>query len=245
MLNTQSGYVEIINLDSQSEYYDQNLEYLVPISWSGANDYTFRNEPSSAVRTNSASPKSLMTRQSCIDRAYTYYNYSWTITNSNLASAPSDWAKPHFINGPGTYWRMPYCWGGFHSTSQFTSAMANGGLPGQATSSYLSGTYGLDCSGFVSRAWARLSKLSTSGLASTGTSTSISWSDVGMADALIRLSAPAHARLLMYVNASGNYVCYECTTSNQWDKVVTTTYTAQAMTNNSYSPYRFNYLSDP
>lgn len=62
---------------------------------------------------------------------------------------------------------MPYCWGGFSTPSQYKAGMTNGGRVGNintSTAGHVSNTYGLDCSGYVSRCWGLTSKRSTSTL---------------------------------------------------------------------------------
>lgn len=184
----------------------------------------------------------LLTRAACYNRANSYYNFSWTCTNTNL-SALTNWTKPHYITGAGTYWSMPYCWGGFHNPTQYTTGLANGGRVGNVNTSnagYISNTYGIDCSGLVSRAWSKTTKYNVTGLVNC--STQIAWESIGLADAIV---LPAHhIRLMLYKGNNGAYVCYESTVSNQLDRVACTSYSLEALVQGGYLPYHYNSLID-
>lgn len=103
---------------------------------------------------------------------YTDAGYSWVAKQANLKE--NYYCGGRIVNYPkpplgcvvdGTNWGMPYCWGGYSTISQHNSAMAStnpvisagdvcaGSCSGNGAG--LSCASGLDCSGFVCRAWGR------------------------------------------------------------------------------------------
>ncbi len=93
------------------------------------------------------------TRAEVIERAKAMAAHSWVAGASNLKAAcskryVSDWKAGQHITG------LPYCWGGVDNIEQFDRKLAKG-LAAGAHSRYgvLSCAAGIDCSGFVTRAW--------------------------------------------------------------------------------------------
>lgn len=185
---------------------------------------------------------SSITRSQIMSNAASYHSsFSWTCTSTNL-SAMTNWTKPRYIGSAGTYTCMPYCWGGFSNRSQFTTGLSNGGRVGNintSTGSHVSNTYGLDCSGYVSRCWGLAEKYGTWTLSEV--SYEIAFSSLKQGDALN--DPGSHVMLFDEINSSGNYVLYESTTLNSYDKVAHTIRGTSSVENN-YTPIRFNNVSN-
>ena len=247
LLNTLKDRVQIVNLDRTDILSDIHGGE-IRICWSSKPEQTQeRIDSAQSIKcignaVGQQSVNSLLTRQSCIERAHEFFVFSWSCTSNNL-TALTGWTKPHFISGPGSYVGMPYCWGGFNSKAEFNSGLSNGGRPGNINTSnggILANTYGMDCSGFVSRAWFLFSKRSTQSLCYI--STQVSWDNAGAADAINNVSN--HVRLLIYKTATGNYVVYECTTRENYDRVVSATFTLASLQSGNYAPYHYDELID-
>ncbi|MDD3137733.1 MAG: hypothetical protein PHX08_02015 [Lachnospiraceae bacterium] len=132
---------------------------------------------------------------------------------------------------------MPYCWGGFSSISQYNTGMTNGGRVGNintSTSGYVSNTYGLDCSGYVSRCWGLSTKYGTSTIMNVATA--ISAANLLEGDALNK--SESHIVLFEDYDAYGNYVLYESTTLNSYDRVSHTIRSVSSLA--TYTPIRHN-----
>jgi len=87
---------------------------------------------------------------------------SATSINNDASCAPRQ--IPAYLVSAGTKSSVSYDWGGFDSPTDFVSAMAANKKAGNLDTTYPSGlscSYGIDCSGYVSRVWGMTSKLST------------------------------------------------------------------------------------
>lgn len=197
-----------------------------------------QNQPSEIL---SGLTRAAISRNTIITNAQTYHtSFSWSCVADNYASM-TNYTKPHQLTAPGTYTCMPYCWGGFDSTSQFVTGLASGsgstrgraGNINTSPSSKVPGTYGLDCSGYVSRAWGLTTKYGTSTIGSVATA--ISASQLLKGDALNK----SGDHIVLYEKTSGSdYVLYECTLLNNYDRVA---YTTRSITSlQSYTPIRYN-----
>lgn len=136
---------------------------------------------------------------------------------------------------------MPYCWGGFSSTSQFNTGMKNKGRVGNincSSPSHVSNTYGLDCSGFVSRCWGLTSKYGTSKISKV--SSKIDISNIKKGDALN--NSGSHIVLFEKFDANGNYVLYESTMLNEYDKVSHTVRSSSSIS--SYIHIKYDNITD-
>lgn len=177
-----------------------------------------------------------ITRAEIMEIAASYHSeFEWECTNANIA--PMDnYTKPRCISTAGSYTMMPYCWGGFHTQTQFTDGLEAGGRAGNiATPStgLVSNTYGLDCSGYVSRCWAQTSKYGTSTI--TAITTSITVSDLLEGDAFLK-----SGHIMLYEDTDGtNYILYEATQLNSYDRVAHTARSITNVTNDGYSPVRY------
>ncbi|PKM93612.1 MAG: hypothetical protein CVU84_14680 [Firmicutes bacterium HGW-Firmicutes-1] len=208
-------------LDNDTEILDENQD----------SELLIENTATTAVST--------ISRSTIMSSAKTYHtSFAWTCSSSNLAAMTS-WIKPRYVGSAGSYSCMPYCWGGFASRNQFITAMNNSGRVGNINcpyTGYVSNTYGLDCSGFVSRAWGLTTKYSTRSI--TDVTTNINTSALQQGDAL-NLSGK-HIVLFEKLDSSGNYVLYEATQMNSYDRVAHTIRSATSLS--TYTPIKYNYV---
>ncbi|MEI6575120.1 MAG: fibronectin type III domain-containing protein [Bacteroidota bacterium] len=187
---------------------------------------------------------------------YTNASYSWTASNANKWSGVNCGGRLIYYASPsysgcvvtGTNWGMPYCWGGWSTLANHNTAMAAGksagdicsGYSGGCTNSpsYLAGlgcASGMDCSGFVSRAWQLSTKYNCSLL--NGISSQISSTQVQQGDIL---NTAGHVRLVYsYSPGNGNTTVLE-SSARDW-RVSSYTYTPQQLT--SYTPRVYNNIS--
>lgn len=106
-----------------------------------------------------------ISRAEVLDIAEMYCtDFVWSCTEDNL-EALTNWTCPNYVDGPGTYSCMPYCWGGFNNIAEYNAGLSNGGRVGNIrtpATGHVANTYGLDCSGYVSRCWGQTGKYGTS-----------------------------------------------------------------------------------
>ncbi len=170
------------------------------------------------------------------------YNYEGTY-------AEKPWQRPRYINqGYDRYYPcVPYCWGGFSALggpdcfdTQLSSNWAAGNIDTRGY--YKQRTAGVDCSGFVSRCWGLPSKRSASQLISSDISIPVSsFAQLKAADILCNTS---HVMIFRHRDPNGNYVLYESTMLNAYDRVAYTV-RSKSSVESSYAPYRYKYLLDP
>ena len=109
------------------------------------------------------SPVEAITRDAIMDTAIAYKNHNWTMNRRNMIDAccfPT-WANTYFAENAHVE-GVAYCWGGGHTIAQFDSAIAGNGKAGNVCTwgdgnheGYIANTYGVDCSGFITRVWDR------------------------------------------------------------------------------------------
>jgi len=178
-----------------------------------------------------------ITRSQIFANADPYTTYTFSATAGNIGSRTcsgvgTETAASWVAVGSNT--SMPYCWGGFSTRASFTSGLTSGKLAGDVTTS-TSGdccetcALGVDCSGYVSRAWALTTKYSTSTLPNISTAYA-SASQVQLGD--IFNYAGSHVRLVNTNYGNGSYQVME-SSANGWH-VAYNTYTASQLT--SYVP---------
>lgn len=91
-------------------------------------------------------------RDVVLARAKGFAFHPWTMTPANMTASCSSGYQSVYI--PGDYMGLPYDWGGYMSKFQFDQQIADGyGAGSYPADGILSCTSGLDCSGFVSKAW--------------------------------------------------------------------------------------------
>lgn len=184
-----------------------------------------------------------ISRTAVMNDAKAYHSsFTWTCSSKNLA-ALSNWTCPRYVTGAGTYSYMPYCWGGFSTTAQYKTGMSNSGRVGNintSTSGYVANTYGLDCSGYVSRCWRQSTKYGTGTIGSI--CNSIAYNQLKPADALNK--SGSHIVLYEYADGAGNYVLYEATTLNKYDKVSHTNRPISSLSSGGYVALRYKGITD-
>ncbi len=190
---------------------------------------------------------SALTRTEIIENGEPYTTVEWTATAANVSgsgsSCPTGY-EPLFT--AGNYVGMAYDWGGFDSVSTFTSHIASGYGAGSYSHSSLGTTAynqvlacasGIDCSGFVSRAWGQTTKYGTSTI--SGISSNITQSSMKKGDAFN--NAGSHIIMFVYEGADGRPYVME-STGGDYKRVVyrPITYTYVS----AYQPIRYNSVQE-
>jgi len=177
-----------------------------------------------------AATQNTITRNDVETRALNMINYKWSYsaTNNTKTDSPLVVTKPTQLGTTSeTQTGIPYCWGGFDSLDtasyqaawkNFGEAVSQGAYTGntndEAGLGYISGTAGLDCSGFVQSAFnIKDYKQSTSTLLSNYF-TQINMSDIQHMDILI--AAGSHVAIFDswgYNNSVYGAYTYESTTN--------------------------------
>ncbi len=100
----------------------------------------------------SAATAGAITRDQVLVRAKAYAFHPWTCTNANLTASCKGAYQSVYV--PGDYMGLPYDWGGYMTLFTFDQQIKKGyGAGSYPEDGVLSCTSGLDCSGFVSKAW--------------------------------------------------------------------------------------------
>jgi hypothetical protein len=151
-----------------------------------------------------------------------YLNTAAYMQSANIDNSSSCQVriKPAYLGGPGTYTSVSYDWGGFDTPSAFVSAMSLGKKAGNldnSTSSGLPCSYGVDCSGFVSRVWGFTSKYGTSTIMSHIKSIQLYTFALALGDALNKVGSHI---VILGSNATNGIYTYESTHENNYDRVV-------------------------
>lgn len=190
-----------------------------------------------------------LTRDQLYTRASAAANLSWTYTPSKNKSTSSSVTLPsqlRSLTSTTTMKGMPYCWGGWNTTSQFTTNIANSYMAGNVycDGGYKSRTAGTDCSGFVSIVIGASEKLSTSAIASSDLFSTISASNLVKMDVLNKGSS----HVLFYVStlSDGNIRTLESTTgtsSGGIQGVKFYTRSLSGLTNSGYVAKRYKNIS--
>ena len=97
-------------------------------------------------------------RAQMIETARLYYNNRSPLSAGNLDGECEGRKKPRYLRGAGVYSSVPYDWGGFDTVAEFRNAMSAGMQAGDVQTCRNGDcvepcSKGVDCSGFVSRAW--------------------------------------------------------------------------------------------
>jgi hypothetical protein len=127
-------------------------------------------------------PVGAISRDEIMKNAEAYKAHEWTPTNKNVChtnkiDTPDRNTYKTWTDSIGWKWKkennlyvadkgVPYNWGGSSSLGDFDGGVGNGSCAGNINTNYglQKGTVGVDCSGFVSRAWNLKSKSSTRAL---------------------------------------------------------------------------------
>ena len=205
------------------------------------NEHTLQaNEPKSVIKNKGV--KAPITRQQIIDNAEPYAVHSWYCNPENIKDydcggvhvTTPDWVQV------GENIAIPYMWGGFSSIPQFDQGIDDGVSAGD---SYTVGNgagpscaVGVDCSGFVSRAWDLPYKYGTSTLPDISTAYS-SFSQLKPGD--IVNYAGHHVRLVHSINNDGSFHIIESSASGTGWRVGYHDYTTADLQSN-YVPRYYN-----
>ncbi|MDM8560698.1 YARHG domain-containing protein [Candidatus Parabeggiatoa sp. HSG14] len=159
-----------------------------------------------------------ITRDEVIANAKRYATHQWNVLRGN--------ANPQFnrLKTGQVMTGLPYHWNGFDTIGEFDSKIKSGKIAGNVPR--ISGTKktkgkfakfaGIDCSGFVSRAWGLKWKRGTSNL--PGISTKIDWKNLKPGDILNKRNS--HVRLFHKRTSNNASLFYESTTSMAYKGVV-------------------------
>lgn len=185
--------------------------------------------------------KTTITREQIMKNAASFHSeFNWSCTEVNLWPLRG-WVPPHYVKGPGNYKYMPYCWGGNCTAEEFYMGLANGGRVGNINAqgpAILPNTFGHDCSGFVGLCWGETQKYSTNTIQNIANV--INSEDLKPGDALDRPFY--HIVLFEGRDNWGNYVLYESTLLNQYDRVAHTLRPIASM--GKYIPLRYKNVTD-
>lgn len=162
-----------------------------------------------------------LTRTAILNNAAPYRTYAFTANATNISTCTGSIPAPWVVVGSNT--AAPYCWGGWNTPAEMTSGLANNKRAGNtntsSTSSFTSCSIGLDCSGFVSRAWGLSSKQSTSSIPSI--SSQITFSALAPGDVVNK--AGSHVRLIHTLFEDGTWQVQEsCNCAGQWKNMYNT-----------------------
>lgn len=204
--------------------------------------YSYSNSTlNSNILENADDPSSIKApiyRSQIIGIAETFNTHIWECSADNIQD--EDCGSGHVTTPAwvvvGTNVSIPYMWGGFSSLIQYDQGLLEGKCAGDKYTATYAGTAcaeGLDCSGFVSRAWGKTSKYGTSTLPSIS-SEYPSFDDLKPGD-IVNL-AGSHVRLVYTNNMDGTILTLEATAAGSAWSVTYNTYTSTAMQSGGYLP---------
>lgn len=229
----------------------------------GVTKQNFRWPPEDKTA-RAAKPLKEISRQDILKNAKAYIGVQWILSatnfeNSQIANECAKengryWQRPSFLTSDSVgkkITRIPYNWGGFDTPEAFAKKMNDGKLAGNVCTCrepeynycQVPEAAGVDCSGFVSRAWGLPEKQGTSQLAETTVSKAItSILDVRPGDAFDRPGS--HVRLVFGTVEGANltFVILESTTAPACEGVCEQNYTAKQLS--GYKPIRYKLVVD-
>lgn len=174
---------------------------------------------------------------------YSYYSCYWYCTYNNYENWGGN-TRPRYITSYDCYYTgIPYNNGGWDTWQGFMNKMSNGTTAGNInTSLVLSNLGGVDCSGYVQRCWGiNDEKKNTTMLDSSSISYSISAANLKYGDAWNRSD---HIMIYHQKDGYGNYILYEATQLNSYDRVAHTTRAASSVESSYHSIRRLNINED-
>lgn len=204
---------------------------------------------SSDVATKAITANAPNDMSTTMDKAIDCCLLSWSYKSTNASNPDSSKVTtPDYLvsaSKPSDQKGIPYCWGGFDglstssssSWSSFSDAMSKNKFAGNvntSTTGYQSGTAGFDCSGFVASTAGFSSKLSTTNLASSDYTKSISSSSRSLYDMYVK----SGTHVLYYVGTTTDGISSREATTTGDDK--TKLYTRSTTWLSGYSLRRFN-----
>lgn len=201
-----------------------------------------------------------VTRTQAYENAFQYLNMTWTATSVNwvqACTALNDGTKyrtPVWVSSNGAKTSVPYKWGGWTNWRDWKTLVAQGRKCGNyfTGNSVCTGTpnasssdatiIGVDCSGFISRAWELSSKYGTSGLPGICNSLGSAISTTGFNALKVGdiINTSGHVRMCVYDNPTGSTSFIESSADN-WN-VRVGVYSMTALT--GYTSYRYKHIQD-
>lgn len=184
-------------------------------------------------------------RQEIINNAVKFMNLKWKMNARNIQDQCYSpiWIKTHFSAGANIT-GMAYCWGGGHTISEFNKGITDSGKAGnrctkkQGNDQYRSNTFGVDCSGLVTRAWGLSNKHLGTGELKGYSTEFTSQSAMRMGD--IFNKSGEHTAIFWYETSSGKPHVIEASAVD-W-KVSERDYKWSEL--QSYAKRRYNQLQD-
>lgn len=187
-----------------------------------------------------------ISRDQIMANANAYINNRVYLNNINLNGTCSGRGKPRYLGTvtSGTFSSVSYDWGGGDSVSQYNGFMSSvnpyyqsGDIATCATGCAESCSKGVDCSGFVTRAWGipLPTKYSTTDLSSTSIGSTVTRENLQPGDIINR--SGDHVVLFDSFGTNG-VTAWESTVNNNVDRVVKAFSTWTRL--NYYTPRRYN-----
>ncbi len=205
LINLKEGGIAP-HLRLPSHFYQTSYQYnnhLLPAMESSPT--TFKNVKSTPI-----------TRKKIIQNAEPYATHKWFCHYNNIWDRDCGSAHvrtPSWVT-VGNNISVPYMWGGFSSLSQFDQGIANGASAGDCDTHSVASpscAVGVDCSGFVSRAWGLGTKYCTRCIPDISTQYP-SYDDLKPGDVVNY--AGHHVRLIHTVNGNGSFLIIEAAASS-------------------------------
>ncbi len=192
--------------------------------------------------------RSPITRQQIIDNGEPYATHQWYCNANNIKDY--DCGGEHVTTPAwvtvGNQVSVPYMWGGFSSLPQFDQGLLDGVSAGDSytvgNSAGPSCAVGVDCSGFVSRAWGLPTKYGTSTLPNISTAYA-SFDELLPGD--IVNYAGHHVRLVHTINGGGSFLMLEASASATNWRVGYSTYTTADLQASYIPRYYVDVINDP
>ncbi len=160
--------------------------------------------------------KATITRPEIIANAEPFATHQWTCNAINIKNYTCNGKTvltPSWVT-VGSRVALPYMWGGWSSLTQFDQGLLNGVSAGDCNTTGggagASCAVGVDCSGFISRAWNLTSKYGTSTLPNISTAYA-SYTELLPGD--IVNYAGHHVRLVHTLNTNGTFLIIESSAS--------------------------------
>jgi len=171
----------------------------------------------------SAGITTCVSRDTMINTAYGYYSNSKYLSSTNIDGTCGGRGKPRYLGSAGAYSSVSYDWDGYDKVSDFNGYMyPNTYQAGDINTSKESCSKGVDCSGYVSRAW----QLGDGNKHGTCTIENIS-TQLGSVNNLQRgdIMNKCNEHTVLFRDfgyEEGGLYVYESTTYNAYDRVVYT-----------------------
>jgi len=163
--------------------------------------------------------KACLARDTMLATASFYLNNIKSLTATNISGSCSGRGKPRYLSSAGSYYSVPYDWGGNDTVAGFNSAMdasTNNKAGDIDTAASETCSRGVDCSGYVGRIWGKSVKYNTDTLRNISARLS-STAVLKQGDVMNKVSD--HVALFVRTSSSGAY-WYESTKFNSYDRVI-------------------------